>query len=321
MLEAPPWQSIEDLELIGRLAGQHAANEQARRERDVRGELASRLREWFAGELVRLDPVPGQRPDTVLGHRVGLPASGTLVSKRSGESMRFYGRTSEIRKERWGTKIRCALNCAEASPKKLRQAFAKMYDRTLRQMRNPDLKSAGYVLEPEVKGGMIDLVAIVTDETAARKIAERCYTGVLVSMDGDDVASVDLVDSPAGFLEKRSAIQSEVIVKLYDRGGDVNDWKRLEQVMKRNGIRPGAVLEEFAKTSARAGSPTPLFDAAWREWEERYQAYRDNPNAVTKAQCERAEADVRKATIAEAQRRPVAVGSDAMVAFLRHGRP
>ena len=101
-----------------------------------------------------------------------LPRDMGAITKRASEHVaRFYGRTSEIEKQPWGTKIRCALNAREASPVMLKKAFARMCDRTLRQMRNPDLRGAGYVLEPEVEGGVIDLVAIVTDETAARKIA------------------------------------------------------------------------------------------------------------------------------------------------------
>src|SRR5262245_30205946 len=97
----------------------HRANEEARRARDVRGELAAAMRAWFAGpELERLHPVASQPTDTVLGERIGLPHTGELISKRSSQTMRVYGRVSQIEKQRWGSKIRCALNCREVSPLK-----------------------------------------------------------------------------------------------------------------------------------------------------------------------------------------------------------
>jgi hypothetical protein len=53
------WAKDRDAELLNlhiRIAMEHQANEAARRARDVKGELASAMRAWFAGELGRLQP-------------------------------------------------------------------------------------------------------------------------------------------------------------------------------------------------------------------------------------------------------------------------
>ena len=201
--------------------------------------------EFWARGIEALIPVPGQSHDTAL--------TDLVITKGSSENMRFYGRTSEIVRERWGTKIHCAVNCRAVSPVKLRQAFTKMHKLQLRQMHNADLKAAGIVLDAEVSDdGIVDLRCVVTDPIAMTKVSQRTYTGCLVSFDGDDIADVSLVDSPAGFLEKSSA----VICKIYDGGRTVDkDWKLAKKMSKGNGLSRAqnyAALKKVQKAYAPA---------------------------------------------------------------------
>ena len=71
---------MEIIELVDRIRRHGAAVEQAARQRDVRAELASAMRAWFAGELGRISPGKHQPMDTVLGERVGLPHTAELLS-------------------------------------------------------------------------------------------------------------------------------------------------------------------------------------------------------------------------------------------------
>src|SRR5262249_40061818 len=103
--------------------------------------------------------------------------------------------------------------------------------------------------------GTVELLGVVTDPTAMTKISERTYTGVLVSFDGDVIADISLIDSPAAFMEKvgRPA-RSHVIAKIYDGGDDVKDWKRAKKMAKCNG---GTRAEYYAalKKVRKAVSP------------------------------------------------------------------
>jgi hypothetical protein len=214
-----------------------------------------RARAYLSQYLDESDAV--EAPDTHLGSILGM-------RKRLGETMRFYGRTSEISKQRGGTRIRCALNCREASLKKLRQAFGKMHSHQLRQMQNADLRSAGIVLGTEVDpDGNVDLLAVVTDPTAARKVAERAYTGVLVSLDDDVVSDISLVDSPVAFLEKRAAAGSEVICKLYDglvrKGGNIEKGSEVTPKQKRKQIEKTAKRMQKAAEVAQTHKMTGAY--------------------------------------------------------------
>jgi hypothetical protein len=73
---------------------------------DPVGELALIKAEFWVAARVALDclPVlPNQRCGTRLGKRSGPPAA--LIDERSNQNMQFYGRTSEIRREKWGRKF------------------------------------------------------------------------------------------------------------------------------------------------------------------------------------------------------------------------
>jgi hypothetical protein len=313
---------MEIIELVDRIRRHGAAVEQAARQRDVRAELASAMRAWFAGELGRISPGKHQPMDTVLGERVGLPHTAELLSKRSG-AMRFYGRTSEVERQRGGTKIRCALNCREASPAKLRKAFKRVHDVQLRQMRNSDLKTAGIVLEADVLAdGTVDLLCVVTDPTAALKVSERAYTGCLVSLDGDEISDISLVDSPAGFLEKAGRPGGEVIAKICDGGGSVKDkdWRKAEKMAKRLGGTAAQYFDALKKVKPiMAQALPPAVERALQQRQAAEDAYRERPTDFTKAQFARADAATRVAVIGS--QRPAAVGDTGLIGFLRHGRP
>lgn len=234
---------------------QHRANEEARRARDVRGELAATMRAWLAGELGRLQPAPSQPMDSVLGERVGLPHTGELLNKRSTGVTRFYGRTSEIRKQRWGAFVRRALDCRGVPVATLRRAFANVDRHQLGQMTNADLKLAGSVLEAQVtEDGFVELLTVVVDPVAVKKVLERTYTGMLCAFDGDEVASINLIDSPAGFLEKRSS----VICKIYDGGRGLDDWKMAKQMSRENGLPRAVDHAALKRVRPVREAPLPL---------------------------------------------------------------
>jgi hypothetical protein len=254
-------REAELIELVLRIRAEHAANDTARDPRRdmerAKLEWAARqntqTRQWLADYLKRVDPEPGQRADTLLGTKLGL-------KKRSNQPMQIYGRVSEIIPEKWGTKIRVALNSTGISPRRLKAAFAKVGRIQLRQMQNAALKAAGFVFEPTItQSGEIDLCALITDPTAAQKVASRTYTGAVVCFDGDEISDVSLVDSPTAFLEKRSA----VICKIYSRGGrnlKDKDWKRAEKMSKRWG---GTPARNYAALKAvRKGPIVPALPAS-----------------------------------------------------------
>jgi len=184
----------------------------------------SETREWLLEHMRRTDPEPGQRPDTMLGSKIGL-------KERSGQAMQIYGRVSEIVPEEWGTQIRLAVNRAGLSPKVLKSAFAKVGRIQLRQMQNAGLRSAGFVMDPKISAtGEIDLCAVITDPLAAQKLATRTYTGCVVSFDGDEISDISLVDSPVSFMQKRSGL----ICKVFDGGGGVKKaalWPSAQRVI------------------------------------------------------------------------------------------
>jgi hypothetical protein len=185
---------------------------------DPGGDVARLKAEFWASTSRALDCVP-VKPGQQCGTRLG---------KRSNQAMRIYGRISDIEKQQWGTKVRCALNCDGMDVFKLRKAVERMHNRQLGQMTNPDLRSAGLVLRAEVAGdGLIDLVAVVTDPVAMTKVSERTYTGILCSFDGDEIASINVIDSPVAFMDMaKGPVRFEVIAKLYQKEGETMKTQR-----------------------------------------------------------------------------------------------
>jgi hypothetical protein len=68
----------------------------------------------------------------------------------------------------------------------------------------------------DARDGVVHLKCVVTDKVAAEKFSARAYSGILCSLDGDEVSDISLVDSPAGFLEKRAAPET-VMAKIFER--------------------------------------------------------------------------------------------------------
>jgi hypothetical protein len=224
--------------------------------------LASARERFWALGLDALQPLPGQPSDSAIN------CGGTIITKRSNPSMHFYGRCTEIIKERWGTRIRVALNCREASPAALRKAFARVDKVTLRQMRNVDLRPGGCILSATVgDDSVVELSAVVVDPDAARKVAERVYVGCMASVDDTgEITDVSLVDSPIAF-EKASGGPA-LVAKLYDGSVRVKDKdkRRAKRMARINGY---SVAENYAylqKVQRASAAPLwPSAEAALRE--------------------------------------------------------
>ena len=244
------------------------------------GALVEAKYRFWARALEHLHPIPGQRPDTAL--------TDVPIMKRSTQNMQFYGRTSEIRKEKRGTKIRVALDCHGASPAVLKRAFEQIDRVQLRQMQNAELRAAGIVLCAEVSAdGLVDLVGVVTDPVAMTKVAERAYTGCLVSFDGDVISDISLIDSPAAFMEKGSRPRDgAVICKIFDGGLRV---KSEVQMAAEQRVKAGKAAVEFALNHRMTGA---------------------NP-----------EVDLAVFNLLHKATRPTAVGDAGLINLLRHGRP
>jgi hypothetical protein len=118
----PPEWELEIIDIVDRIRRHSAAEEQVRRQRDVRAELASAMRRWFAGELGRLTPTPHQPTDSVLGHRIGLPHTGELVNKRSAGMGKFFGRMQRQYLARGGMVADVEIGCPAIPPAALAKA-------------------------------------------------------------------------------------------------------------------------------------------------------------------------------------------------------
>ena len=201
-----PNRTVEILDLIERNRAIAECMAECARVRGGHAELEAAKYKFWARALELLHPYAGQRADT--------PLADVVITKRSNQPMQIYGRVSEIIREKWGTRIRLALNSAGVSPKLLKADFAKVGRIQLRQMQNAALRAAGFVFEPTItKTGEIDLWATITDPLAAQKIASRVYTGAVVSFDGDEISDISLIDSPVSFMQKGSTI---IICKVYE---------------------------------------------------------------------------------------------------------
>lgn len=259
-LDAEVWRDPRDWLAMARWACWHRpyferCPENAARDQNqgARAHLSRYLDEVAADEA----------PDGHLGSRLGL-------RKRSGQAMQFYGRTSEIEAQRWGTKIRCSLDCRGASIPQLKKAFDRIDNVQLRQMQNAQLRAAGIVLEAIVSAdGWVDLVAVVTDPVAMKKVSDRAYTGVLVAFDDDVISDISVVDSPLPFIEKAGRPGGgNVICKIYGGGTDVKDWKRAKKMTKCYGGTPAenyAALKAVRKSLAPAGPLWPSAQAVINE--------------------------------------------------------
>jgi hypothetical protein len=307
-------QTETALGVVERNARVAALMAEAQRRFGGHDELHRAIAHFWATGLRALQPLPGQPPDSAL--------TDVVITKRASGPMHFFGRISEINKKPWGVHARFAINCREASPPALRAAFDKVARTQVRQMRNSDLRAAGFVLDATVDDdAVVDLVAVISDPIACTKVAARAYTGCLVSMDGDAISDISLIDSPAGFMEKRSSI----ICKIYD-GGSVKkdkDRRRAKKMSRINGLSPQENFQYLQRvTKVAAPVLPPSAQAALNNYEAAVAAV---PNAgdqmAAKAAVSRAVQACQLEMIKGARRRPTAYGDGGMIDFLRNGRP
>jgi hypothetical protein len=181
-----PDRTFELLELLANIQRHQQVEEETRRQRDVRGELAARMRPWFAEELGRLYPAADQPRNTVLGDRVGLPLTGELIDKSTGTGqMQIYAALTKAVEQPdgslrvWGVastedlddqnEIVRADAVREAIPDYMRFPC-------LREMHG--LAAAGTTLELAVGDDNVTrIIGRVVDEQAIKKIKSGTYRG------------------------------------------------------------------------------------------------------------------------------------------------
>jgi hypothetical protein len=317
----PPERESEILRIIADAQRHAAAVAELRAKHDARAAAAAALRQWFADNLHTMEPAPNQRPDSHIEPYIGLVS----LAKRSTAPMHLYGRTSEITKCPAGTLVRVAINAREAPPAILRKAFARLRKTQLRQMRNPGMRAAGIVTEASVgDDGIVELEALVSNPVAAAKVLERVYSGCLVTLDGDEVSDVSLVDSPVGWLEKRG--DAKVIAKVFTSEGErmSKDWKRAKKMAKRFGGTPAenyAALRSVAKAAVpRQPQISPSASAVIAEHARIEALAKGGADPLLVNQLQRRNDQALGIELVKAARRPAAVGDQSLVLLLRHGR-
>jgi len=258
------------------------------------GALAEAKYTFWVRAFEQMHPEPGQLPDTAL----------TDVTITKGSKMGVLAlRIMDYRREAPDSWLLTA--CGEI-PELLKKGLRKLAGRALHQMHDGKSPPVGEIRGCYVHGDVVGLTCRV-DATAVQKIHHEIFPLIEVShSEGGEIYAVDLVDRPTGDeLVKRGTRR---LVRLYQREeGDRVKAKKMAKLLSKG--------------------PTPVYAPALPVAVERALAvrqaaedrYNELPNLFTEAQFQRADDEVRKAVIATAW--PVAVGADALVAFLRHGRP
>jgi hypothetical protein len=168
---------------------QRAVNE--RRVADVRAERAAALRAWFCRHLAETQPAPGQRPDTRLGNYIG---DLNLVGKRSRMAALSLPVTSlrPLSDGGWLLEAKGTLGTG------LKRAFRKLRKRALGQMGDHGQRPAGAIVDSTIDdAGNASISARVDDAPAIQKLRANVYPLVEVKHAGDQILSVDLVDTDA----------------------------------------------------------------------------------------------------------------------------
>jgi Caudovirus prohead serine protease len=221
---------MEIIEIVDRIRRHSEAETEARRQRDVRAELGSALRAWFAGELHRLSPARHQPADTVLGERIGLPGSGEILNKgfsgmqlfatltkaveQPDGSLRVEGIVSSEKEDEQGEIVRASA-MREAIPSYMRWA-------NLRSMHSLD--AIGRTLALDVGAdGVTRIVGKIVDPVAITKIKAGVLQGfsiggsVLEREAGNSraisrlaLSEISLVDRPCN---------PDAIISLWKLGG------------------------------------------------------------------------------------------------------
>jgi hypothetical protein len=282
------------------------------------------VRQWLAAYLERTNPDPGQQLDTQLGTKIGLKKGSTEVA-------RFYARTHSLRRQGAAVIATAYVNCNALAAGRLRKAFARAGKISLRQMRDPDTRAAGHLVDHGVvDDSVVRLRLFVSDATAITKLASRTYSGVVVAFDGDEVADISLVDAPVDFVGEFSKRSPEVIAKVF--GGYSMKSRKLAKKAAKLSRATGQpyhlclkTLEDLRPVPSPAAPPPVLSPSAERALAQK--AHADALAAsgavegyIAKALQRRAADAVGLEFIKAARSRPVAYG-DGLVDFLRHGRP
>jgi hypothetical protein len=196
--------------------------------------------------------------------------------------MRFYGKTARLeRQPHGGTIISAVIDCAAASPKALRRAFARADRVQLDQMARKDLPAGGVILDASVDdNGRVGLRALITDPTAAAKALHAVYSGLLVELDGDEIDGISLIDAPSDFVTKASG-GAQVIAKIFTRKG-VSKVEPVPVYTKKylRLMRQQAVQEVLRKATPAL---PPAMEAALRERQRAEDMFKASPSIETKA--------------------------------------
>jgi hypothetical protein len=283
------------------------------------------IRRWLAAYLERTNPAPGQPCGTILGTMIGL--------KKGSSVARFYARTHRIEPRNGHLLAEVHVNCNTLPVGRLRKAFDKATSRSLRlgQMRNPDHRAAGLIADSDVsEDGVVELRLAVTDAAAMQKLATRTYSGVVLTLDGDEVSDVSLVDAPVDFVGAFAKRTPEVIAKIYD-GGSMKARKLAKRAAKLS-RETGQPYHVCLKTleglrPIPAPPPSPSLPAS----AERALAQKAHADAlarsgavdgyIAKALVSRANDAVGLELVKAARSRPVSYGDLGLINFLRGGRP
>jgi hypothetical protein len=178
-------------------------------------------------------------------------------------------------------------------------------------------REAGHILSIDSDGTIIRVRMLITDQTAAAKVRNEVYSGVIAEFDETDrLYRVGLVDSDQ--LAKGSG--ANISATIYeDRKVKDKDWKRAQKMSKSNGLPPAQNYQALKRvTKAYAPALPPAVEKALQARQLAEDAFDARPNDFTKTQFQLADAATRIAIIGAS--RPIAVGDGGLINFLRHGR-
>jgi hypothetical protein len=283
-----------------------------------REELQRQVAAFWTTALRALEPLPGQPSDSAIN------TGGCVISKGS-DVTRFYARTHSLTRRNGHLLAAVEVNCGTLPTTTVRKAFQKAGRVSLRQMRDPDTRPAGFLLHNDVSiDGVARLVLVVTDEAACKKLATRTYTGVVVSFDVDEVADISLVDAPLDFVGEFAKRAPEVLVKVFD--GDSMKFKKLSKRAAKLSRKTGYSYDAALK-ALQTVRPVPALPAsaeaalAEKSRVDKLAASGMVDGLVAKALQRRADDAIGLEMIKAARSRPVSYGDLGMIGFLRGGRP
>jgi len=218
--------------------------------RRIKAEWNARANEqtidWLKDYLEREDPAPGQRPDTLLGDKLGL-------KKRSGRGMRsFIGRTVRHYPSHHGMICEASVPCPGMPAAPLARACARAEHESLDQMLGHQ-PPAGFIISASADGELVRVRAFVSDKTAMLKLAKGVYSTFVVQFDESDrLHRLSLYDMDK--VEK--GVSGGLICKVYEREGEaMSEWKAAKAALKRAGIKPGTVVTAVEQAVRKSSAP------------------------------------------------------------------